>query len=88
MSQDGQTVVTLSKDCTARVWDATTGACRHVLTGAEKQLPAPAFGAVGRGLIVLCTCFLGYGGTAPPHATQAALRLLATDTCVPILVSI
>jgi WD40 repeat protein len=33
MTQDGQTVVTLSKDCTARVWDASTGACRHVLTG-------------------------------------------------------
>ncbi|KAL4430377.1 hypothetical protein ABPG77_002183 [Micractinium sp. CCAP 211/92] len=33
MSQDGQTVVTVSKDTTARVWDATTGACRHVLAG-------------------------------------------------------
>lgn len=88
MSQDGQTVVTLSKDCTARVWDASTGACRHVLTGAERQLPAPAFGAVGRGLIVLCTCFLGCSGCCPPHAAQAAPSLLTTDTRVPGLVSI
>ncbi|KAL4419894.1 hypothetical protein ABPG75_006992 [Micractinium tetrahymenae] len=33
MSQDGQTVVTVSKDTTARVWDASSGACRHVLAG-------------------------------------------------------
>ena len=33
VSQDGRLAVTLSKDCTARVWDLETGTCRHVLVG-------------------------------------------------------
>jgi WD40 repeat protein len=33
LTQDGRTAVTLSKDGTARVWDAATGACLHVLAG-------------------------------------------------------
>lgn len=33
MTSDGLTLVTVSKDCTARVWDATNGTCRHVLAG-------------------------------------------------------
>jgi WD40 repeat protein len=33
MTADGATVVTLSKDATARIWDAAAGACRHVLRG-------------------------------------------------------
>ncbi len=44
MTQDGQTVVTLSKDCTARVWDAATGDCRHVLTGVSGQATLGHFG--------------------------------------------
>lgn len=33
MTDDGTLVVTLSKDSTARVWDAASGACLHVLQG-------------------------------------------------------
>jgi WD40 repeat protein len=33
ITADGARVLTLSKDCTARVWDAATGACLHVLIG-------------------------------------------------------
>ena len=33
VSRDGRLAVTLSKDCTARVWDLETGTCRHVLVG-------------------------------------------------------
>lgn len=34
ISPDGGTVVTVSKDATARVWDADTGRGQHVLRGA------------------------------------------------------
>lgn len=30
LTADGRLVLTLSKDCTARVWDAATGECLHV----------------------------------------------------------
>jgi WD40 repeat protein len=33
MTADGSTVVTLSKDYTARIWEAATGTCLHVLRG-------------------------------------------------------
>ena len=33
VSRDGRLAVTLSKDCTARVWDLQSGTCRHVLVG-------------------------------------------------------
>jgi WD40 repeat protein len=33
MTSDGGTVITLSKDYTARIWDAVTGTCLHVLRG-------------------------------------------------------
>ena len=33
MSHDGRLLVTMSKDCTSRVWDATTGQCMLVLQG-------------------------------------------------------
>ena len=35
VSRDGRLAVTLSKDCTARVWDLVSGTCRHVLVGAS-----------------------------------------------------
>jgi WD40 repeat protein len=34
VTADGARAVTLSKDCTARVWDLRTGACTDVLVGA------------------------------------------------------
>ena len=43
LTQDGRTAVTLSKDGTARVWDAATGACLHVLAGeraGRRAMPA------------------------------------------------
>jgi WD40 repeat protein len=33
MTSDGGTIVTLSKDYTARIWDSMTGTCLHVLRG-------------------------------------------------------
>ena len=36
VSRDGRLAVTLSKDCTARVWDLETGTCRHVLVGGRR----------------------------------------------------
>jgi WD40 repeat protein len=33
MTDDGRRVVTVSKDCTARIWDAESGECLHVLSG-------------------------------------------------------
>lgn len=33
MSGDGSLVVTMSKDCTSRIWDTKTGSCLHVLEG-------------------------------------------------------
>lgn len=33
VSHDASLVVTLSKDCTARVWDMQTGSTNHVLVG-------------------------------------------------------
>lgn len=33
VTHDGKLAVTLSKDCTARVWDLHTGTCVHVLVG-------------------------------------------------------
>lgn len=33
MTEDGRTVITLSKDATARVWDVQQGICKHILQG-------------------------------------------------------
>ena len=33
VTADGAMAVTLSKDCTARVWDLRSGSCMHVLVG-------------------------------------------------------
>lgn len=38
MSSDGKLVVTLSKDCTSRIWDAQTGDCLHVLQGGRSPV--------------------------------------------------
>lgn len=38
VSQDGCKVLTVSKDCTARIWDVSLGTSTHVLEGA-KGLP-------------------------------------------------
>lgn len=38
MTKDGNTVVTLSKDSTARIWDVHTGSCRAVLRGHEDSI--------------------------------------------------
>ena len=35
VTADGGRAVTLSKDCTARVWDLSSGACIDVLVGAS-----------------------------------------------------
>ena len=37
ISCDGKLAVTMSKDCTSRIWDAQTGACLHVLQGRAGQ---------------------------------------------------
>lgn len=55
MTQDGATVVTMSKDCTVRVWDTATGDCRHVLTGAPSLL-AGVCGRAGRAGEGSCAC--------------------------------
>ena len=42
VTADGARAVTLSKDCTARVWDLHTGACTDVLVGTALLLTLPA----------------------------------------------
>lgn len=38
VTDDASLAVTLSKDCTARVWDLRTGTCMHVLVGESPRL--------------------------------------------------
>ena len=38
VTEDGAVAVTLSKDCTARVWDLNAGTCTHVLVGESAWL--------------------------------------------------
>lgn len=38
VTDDGAVAVTLSKDCTARVWDLNAGTCTHVLVGESAWL--------------------------------------------------
>jgi hypothetical protein len=84
MTPDGATVVTASKDCTARVWDAATGACLHVLEG------KPSIGSGGPGhaclspptptprhLLPLCTA----ARAACSGAATACLHLLPVVCC-------
>ena len=59
MSGDGTVVVTLAKDATCRVWDARTGACRHVLRGHEDSVGGGCLSDEGR---LLATH--SYDGTA------------------------
>ena len=37
-SADGVSVLTASKNCTAKVWDSTTGPCKLTLTGHDAKL--------------------------------------------------
>ncbi len=55
ITADGARVLTLSKDCTARVWDAATGACLHVLVG-HSDTCGPA------GRIRSCWCHMHWRG--------------------------
>ena len=42
VTDDGKLAVTLSKDCTARVWDLRNGTCMHVLVGESSLCHVPA----------------------------------------------
>lgn len=48
LTPDGARALTASKDCTARVWDAATGRCLHVLIGHSDAVVAAALSADGR----------------------------------------
>jgi WD40 repeat protein len=47
-ASDERVVCTASTDSTARVWDAATGQCRHVLQGHQQHIPAMALTPDGR----------------------------------------
>lgn len=53
LTADGARALTLSKDCTARVWDAATGACLHVLVGHSDSVVAAALSADGATALTL-----------------------------------
>ena len=42
MSADNLHAVTVSKDCTARIWDLESGECKHVLEGKDRILAVPS----------------------------------------------
>jgi WD40 repeat protein len=48
---DGRRIVTASRDKTARVWDAATGACLMVLEGHEWDVSTAAFSPDGRRIV-------------------------------------
>ncbi|KAK9840975.1 hypothetical protein WJX81_003475 [Elliptochloris bilobata] len=89
LTADGARVLTLSKDCTARVWDAATGACLHVLIGHSDGVVAAALSADGRSALTIA-----YDRSArvwdmasgrcravmvPPGGEQAARGALSAD---------
>lgn len=47
-SPDGTTIVTASKDGTARIWDAASGRMRHLLSGHDWHVTGAAFSPDGR----------------------------------------
>ncbi|CAL8467022.1 g6558 [Coccomyxa elongata] len=51
VSDDGKLAVTLSKDCTARVWDLRSGTCMHVLVGHSDGLETASLSSDGRTLL-------------------------------------
>ena len=53
LTADGARALTLSKDCTARVWDAASGACLHVLVGHSDSVVAAALSADGTTALTL-----------------------------------
>ena len=53
LTADGARALTLSKDCTARVWDTSTGACLHVLVGHSDSVIAAALSADGTTALTL-----------------------------------
>lgn len=53
LTADGGRALTLSKDCTARVWDTSTGACLHVLVGHADSVVAAALSANGTTALTL-----------------------------------
>jgi WD40 repeat protein len=65
MTADGATVVTLSKDATARIWDAATGACRAVLRG--------------HGDAIAGGCLSERGGLVATFAFDNTVRLWSLD---------
>ena len=61
MTADGSTVVSFSKDATARVWDVATGTCSHVLRGHTDSL--------------LGGCLSDDGRVVATHSYDQTLRL-------------
>lgn len=53
VTDDGKLAVTLSKDCTARVWDLRSGTCMHVLVG-ESIVGLPLVSRAAANLNDLC----------------------------------
>ena len=74
LTADGARALTLSKDCTARVWDAATGACLHVLIGHSDGVVTAALSADG--------------GTALTLAFDCSVRAwdLASGRCRAVMV--
>lgn len=76
LTRDGGTAVTVSKDCTARVWDVAAGATRHVLRGHTDGIVAADISADERAVATV-----SYDGTARVWNLEAGqlLRQLAHD---------
>mmetsp|Transcript_17493 Transcript_17493/g.48802 ORF Transcript_17493/g.48802 Transcript_17493/m.48802 type:complete len:1525 (-) Transcript_17493:573-5147(-) len=73
MSEDGQIVVTYSKDMTARVWDVTAGCCKVVLEGHTEDVLCATL-SLDKSVVVTAS----YDGTARVWST-------ATGKCIALL---